>query len=177
MATLTFISESIDDYNYGEWLSSSLKFQRLLLKHAAGSVNGTIKIIDFTGPINKACFQLGAVIRLILIMEKPLFLHCSPFALFSPGASHILQVGFHVGMGSVFYWTSRAKDIRVCVKVTGTGTEDAHCEIWYVPWLNKFLFFFFFKINTIAINFISTIQILWILKFCQKEGFLHVITT
>lgn len=98
MATLTFISESIDDYNYGEWLSSSLKFQRLLLKHAAGSVNGTIKIIDFTGPINKACFQLGAAIRLILIMEKSLFLHCSPFALFSPGASHILWIGFHVGL-------------------------------------------------------------------------------
>lgn len=61
------------------------------LKHAAGSVNGTIKIIDTTGPINKACLQLfRAEIRLILIMEKPLFLHCSSFALFSPGASHIL---------------------------------------------------------------------------------------
>lgn len=69
------------------------------------SVNGTIKIIDCTGPINKACFQLGDVIRLILIMEKPLFLHCSPFALFSPGASHILWVGFHIGLGSwCFIW-------------------------------------------------------------------------
>lgn len=61
-----------------------------LVKHAAGSVNGTIKIIDCTSPINKACSQLEAAIRLILIMEKPLFLYCSPFALFVPGASHIL---------------------------------------------------------------------------------------
>ena len=78
MATPTFISKSIDNYNYGEWLSPSLKLQRLPLIHAAGSVNGTIKIIDCTSPINKACFQLGAAIRLILVMEKPVFLHCSP---------------------------------------------------------------------------------------------------
>ena len=99
MAALTFVCKSTDDYNYGEWLSSSLRFQRPLLKHAAGSVNGTIKIIDCTGPINKTCFQLGAAIRLILIMEKPSSLHCSAFALFSPGASHILWVGFHVELG------------------------------------------------------------------------------
>lgn len=133
MATLTFISESIDNYNYGEWLSSSLKFQRLLLKHAAGSVNGTIKIIDCTGPINKACFQLQAAIRLILIMEKPLFLHCSPFALFSSGASHILWVGFHVETGiTVIYWTPRVKDSRVDVEVTGRGPDDAYWQIWRV---------------------------------------------
>lgn len=101
-ATPTFISKSIDNYNHGEWLSPSLRFQRLLLKRAAGSVNGTIKIIVCTSPINKACFQLRAAIRLILIMEKPWFLHCSPFALFIPGASHILWAGFHV-MVSMFY--------------------------------------------------------------------------
>ena len=107
MATPTFISKSIDNYNYGEWLSPSLKLQRLPLIHAAGSVNGTIKIIDCTSPINKACFQLRAAIRLILVMEKPLFLHCSPFALFIPGACHILRAGFHIGLGSkCFVWRS-----------------------------------------------------------------------
>lgn len=53
MATLALIHKSTDDYNYGEWLSSSLKFHCLPMEHAAGSVNGTIKIIDTTGPINK----------------------------------------------------------------------------------------------------------------------------
>lgn len=97
MAAPTFINKSIDDYNYTEWLGSSLKFQRPLPKRAAGSANGTIKIIDCTGPINKARFQLGAAIRLILIMEKPLFPHCSPFALSCPNASHMPSVGFHGG--------------------------------------------------------------------------------
>ena len=148
MATLTFISKSIDNYNYGEWLCSSLKFQHLLLKHAAGSVNGTIKIIGCTSPINKACLQLGGAIRLILIMEKPLFLHCSPFAPFIPGSSHILWVWFHVGLGSqcfIGHWRGRT-DSKVNVKVTARGTEDGHCQIWYVSWLNKLLFF----INTTA---------------------------
>lgn len=68
-------------------------------EHAAGSVNGTIKIIDSTGPINKACFQFRAAIRLILIMGNPLFLHhCSPFSLFSPGVSHLLSARFHTGL-------------------------------------------------------------------------------
>lgn len=98
MDTLTFINGSIDNYNYRKWLSSSLKFQHLLLNYAAGPLKGTIKIIDCTSPINKACPALGATIWLILIMETLLFLHCFSFALFNPADSHVLWAGFYAGL-------------------------------------------------------------------------------
>lgn len=96
MDTVTFITESIDNYNYGEWLSSSLKFQHLLLKHS-GSVNGTIMIIDCTSPIKKSCSAAPSGDLINSLMEKPVFLHCSSFALFIPFDGYFLWEGFYVG--------------------------------------------------------------------------------